>query len=171
MSSPADRDISFPRTSGNSLSTHTSPHHRGLICLKTVLLPTAPKTSNLTSGSSAKKGKLAGVQTERIGIAILEVLKAVLLKIEDVCQVPLHRWIKSFRRFERSQSLHFRGQVEWRPVRCYMCSKQDCPYCSIIHKWKHPTFLRFALKRSVSLSSELYLAGLVQRHAPKTLKT
>ena len=40
-----------------------------------------------------------------------------------------------------------------------------------IHKWKRPTFLRFALKRSVALSSELYLAALVQRHAPKTLKT
>ena len=102
MLNPADRDISFPRTSGNSLSTHTSPHHRGLISLKTVLLPTAVKTSNLTSGSSAMKGRLAGVQTERIGTAKFEVLKAVLLKIEDFCQVTLHRWIKGSRRFERS---------------------------------------------------------------------
>ena len=100
--SPADRDISFPRTSGNSLSTHTSPHHKGPICLKTVLLPTAAKTSNLTSGSSAMKGRLVGVHTERIGIARLEVLKAVLLKIEDFCQVTLHRCMKSSRRFERS---------------------------------------------------------------------
>ena len=87
------------RTPGNSLSTHThththtSPHHKGL---------TAVKMSNLTSGSSAVQVKFAANQAERIDIARFEVLKAVPLKTQVLCDVTLRRWVRSSKRFERT---------------------------------------------------------------------
>jgi len=167
MLNPTDRDISFPRTSGNSLSTYRSPHHRGPICLKTVLLPTAVETSNLTSGSSAMKGsdrmeRYCEIRGSQSGAAEdWRLLSSYATPLDK--EFPTFRKVveSSISAVKQNDALYFATSAANRPAL----------QCCIIHKWKHPTFLRFALKRSVSLSSELYLASLVQRHAPKTLKT
>jgi len=57
-------------------------------------------------------------------------LRAELLKIQVVKDIPLCRWIKSFRRFERSQCLHPHGPA----VRSKPMMKALFPFVSTAHK-------------------------------------